>query len=234
MTKTSLRQGRPLLVATALVAVTASFLTTPHAARAVADGPGASVGAPTEQDIRHLVDLADELRPLSHDETASAVAAWKRAQISPASGIDADLTRAQAFRTPETVMLRIPFVEGSGILSESSITAAVTGGRISTWSELVLTPRSADAGRLQTWVDGIAQHDQVVTAAPVVRSTWWSRFTSCLNNAGVAAWAITALSIACSAACVVTAGVGCIACITAAGAATSGTISFCAGYAIRG
>ncbi|QCR44767.1 hypothetical protein C1N91_15720 [Curtobacterium sp. SGAir0471] len=202
--------------------------------------PDPAAAAPTpsaasaERGVRDLVEQAQSWEALPDSETTAAVAVWSGSGRTSSSGLPLDLARARAFATVDGTVLRMPFAEGAGVLAESSVTAVVDGGHVRTWSELVLTPRSSDSGRLQTWINGIAGLDRDVTAAPTVRSTWWSRFSSCLNSAGVAAWAITALTIACSAACLVTAGVGCIACITAAGAATSGTISFCAGKASRG
>ncbi|ARB39717.1 hypothetical protein MXM59_10865 [Mammaliicoccus sciuri] len=57
--------------------------------------------------------------------------------------------------------------------------------------------------------------------------SWWSKFSTCMNNMGVASWAISAISVACSAVCVGTAGAGCAACIVAAGLATEGVAAKC-------
>ncbi|MDM7889329.1 hypothetical protein QUG98_12800 [Curtobacterium sp. RHCJP20] len=223
--------ARPLVATGAvLVALVSGLVTAPDPAAAA---PGSSTTS-TERGIRDLVEQAQSWDALSDSETTAAVAVWSGSGRTSSSGLPLDLARAQAFVTVDGTVLRLPFAEGADVLPESSVTAVLDGGRVRTWSELVLTPTTADSGRLQTWINGIAGLDRDVTAQPAARSTWWSRFSSCLNSAGVAAWAITALTIACSAACLVTAGVGCIACITAAGAATSGTISFCAGKASRG
>jgi len=223
--------ARPLVTAGAvLVALVSGLVAAPDRATAAPTSSPTS----TERGIRDLVEQAQSWEALSESETTAAVAIWSRTGRTSSSGLPLDLARAHTFATVDGTVLRIPFAEDAGVLTESSVTAVLDSGHVRTWSELVLTPKSADSGRLQTWINGMAGLDRDVTAAPTVRSTWWSRFSSCLNSAGVAAWAITALTIACSAACLVTAGVGCIACITAAGAATSGTISFCAGKASRG
>ena len=189
----------------------------------------------TEQDVRHLLSQADAWRASSDETTSAAVATWQERAGRSASGLRLDVEAARAFETPEGTVLRIPFDSRTGVLPHSNVSAVVEGSEVLGWSEMVLTPRSAESGRVQTWVNGAPEVDRIVEAPrPTVRSSWWSRFSSCLNSAGVAAWVITALSIACSAACVVTAGVGCIACLTAASAVTSGTISFCAGKASRG
>ena len=48
-----------------------------------------------------------------------------------------------------------------------------------------------------------------------------------LSAAGIAGWAITALAIACSVACVGTAGVACVPCLVALTGGAAGTISYC-------
>lgn len=222
---------RPLVTAGAVLVALVSGLVAPPDPAAAA--PTSSTTA-VERGVRDLVHQAQSWEALPDSETAEAVTVWSRSGRTSSSGLPVDLARAQAFATVDGTVLRIPFSGDAGVLAESSVTAVLDGGRVRAWSEMVLTPKSAESGHLQTWINGIAGLDRDVTAAPAVRSTWWSRFSSCLNSAGVAAWAITALTIACSAGCLVTAGLGCIACITAAGAATSGTISFCAGKASRG
>ncbi|WP_146552498.1 hypothetical protein [Rummeliibacillus sp. SL167] len=57
---------------------------------------------------------------------------------------------------------------------------------------------------------------------------FWSEFNDCLASKGIAAWAITALSVACGFACASTAGVACIPCLLGAGLATEGVVSYCA------
>jgi hypothetical protein len=239
-TKTRPSRFRTLLAAATTMTVVASVLagTMPAGAAQLAETGavhGRSGASSVQQDVRRIVDRADAWTPASRETTRMAVRAWSGRQGHSASGLQLDLANAQAFETPDGTVLRIPFAPDTDVLAQSNVSAVVKGNDLLGWSEMVLTPRSAESGRLQTWTNGVSGVDRLVEAAePTVRSSWWSRFSSCLNSAGVAAWAITALSIACSAACVVTAGVGCIACLTAASAVTSGTISFCAGKASRG
>jgi hypothetical protein len=238
-TTTRSRSGLAIAASTALAVIAALIAgVSPADATPLVDVSSSRVesSAPrAEQDVRHLVSQADAWRASSDETTSAAVMTWKERAGRSASGLRLDVEAARAFETSGGTVLRIPFDSRAGVLPQSNVSAVVEGAEVLGWSEMVLTPRSAESGRVQTWVNGAPEVDRLVGAqTPTVRSSWWSRFSSCLNSAGVAAWAITALSIACSAACVVTAGVGCIACLTAASAVTSGTISFCAGKASRG
>jgi hypothetical protein len=220
------------------VSATLSVGTSPTSAAVstATSAPSAVSAAPSvEQDLQDIVREAETWKPLSEEATSAAVGTWTERSGGSASGLQLDVEAAKAFRTSGGTVLRIPFASSAGVLPQSNLSAVIGGNTVLGWSEMVLTPRSADSGRLRTWVDGTRRIDRIVEAtAPVVRSSWWSRVSWGRSGAGGAAWGFTALSIACSAACVVTAGVGCIACLTAASAVTSGTISFCAGKASRG
>jgi len=56
----------------------------------------------------------------------------------------------------------------------------------------------------------------------------WGALSDCLNSQGIASWAVAALSLACSAGCLVTLGTACLICISAATGATVGVIQGCA------
>lgn len=56
---------------------------------------------------------------------------------------------------------------------------------------------------------------------------FWGCFNNCLASQGIAAWAITALSVACGVVCVGTVGVGCLACLAGGGAVTTYTVTWC-------
>lgn len=86
------------------------------------------------------------------------------------------------------------------------------------------------SGYLKSWSNGLLVIDTALTnpVGRVSRAGFnWSKFNNCLTSAGIPAWAITAISIACTAACAGTAGVGCIVCASAAAAVAGGTISYC-------
>jgi hypothetical protein len=55
----------------------------------------------------------------------------------------------------------------------------------------------------------------------------WSKFNDCLASAGIAAWTIAAIGVACGVICAGTLGTGCAACIAAAGGIGAGTVTYC-------
>ncbi|MEO6082706.1 MAG: hypothetical protein ABIQ18_06330 [Umezawaea sp.] len=66
------------------------------------------------------------------------------------------------------------------------------------------------------------------------QSSWWSRFTDCLNSLGVASWVIGAVAATCAIFCVITAGTGCVACALGVAGAYSAELTFCAARADQG
>lgn len=109
-------------------------------------------------------------------------------------------------------------------------------GQVSTF-QISLQEIDQSSGTLTTYQDGKLQIDhQKVEATPSTeqptpgtpKGLHWGEFNRCLSNAGIASWAITALSIACGVACAATAGTGCFACLVAASGATGGVVGFCA------
>lgn len=197
-----------------------------------------TAGSPTQGKLHQLITVSDQWVPTSSGRTAELLRVWDAGQGGSASGLTPDRSAAEGFQTPDGLVLRLPFAAHSGVLAESGIAAVFDGhGQTAGTSELVLTARSADSGRVQTWTDGILRVDRVVREADAsvqARSTWWSRFSDCLNSKGVAAWAVTALTVACSAICIASVGTLCLGCLAAASAVTSGTISYCVAKASRG
>lgn len=68
-----------------------------------------------------------------------------------------------------------------------------------------------------------------LTVKTAVAAGFWSCFNSCLAGMGVPAWAIAALSVACSAICIGTAGAACLLCLKAAEVVLVGTVTYCFG-----
>lgn len=103
--------------------------------------------------------------------------------------------------------------------------------------QITLEEVSPDSGWITTYANGEQQVYQFVVSkkAEIPKGQIsplgmdWGGLNRCLSNAGIASWAIAALSVVCGAACAVTLGVGCVACLVAASGATGGTIGFCTG-----
>ncbi|MEJ2748844.1 MAG: hypothetical protein P8183_13220 [Anaerolineae bacterium] len=78
----------------------------------------------------------------------------------------------------------------------------------------------------------LAENEQELTKQDIIITPdgigeWWDCMGSCLSWAGVPLYLIAGLSIVCGAACVITAGLACGACIAAALGAWSGVGAFC-------
>jgi hypothetical protein len=83
------------------------------------------------------------------------------------------------------------------------------------------------------WNNGKLAADQVFDEGQVHPEFSWEVLNSCLSNAGIA-WATVALiSVVCAAACVGTAGAGCVICIAALSGDTGGIIGACVERAIN-
>ena len=108
---------------------------------------------------------------------------------------------------------------------------------------MTFEPLSSTSGRVQVWLDGALRLNQVVVddsppgsatvqaLATYKKGDWWGNLNTCLNNAGIPAWIVGGLSIACGVACAITAGVGCGVCLAAAIGGWSGTVTACVAIA---
>lgn len=142
---------------------------------------------------------------------------------------------AQAYSNGKQILVRAG-VEGKDLVEPSGVSALYDEGtgRTSSTVETVFVQANG-GGFVKTWIDG---KDVLNTFVPTpkdsdkTRTIGWDEFTSCLNNAGVASWVITAITIACSAICLGTAGAGCVPCITAAAGVTGGVFYSCAAQAL--
>lgn len=116
-----------------------------------------------------------------------------------------------------------------GAAKGSVITAALSAdGKVERTYQISLKEESPTSGHMKTYADGKIDKDQQVTAdETTLEGMDWNGFNDCLASAGIAAWAINGLSIACGAACLATAGAGCILCIAAAAGLTSGKALEC-------
>lgn len=120
-------------------------------------------------------------------------------------------------------------IDGATKGSAISFTQSPDGKKNSTF-QVSLHEINHDSGRVQTFENGKPKLNQVVSSKENKQGNItpygmnWGRLNECLSNAGIAAWAIAGLSIACAA----TAGFGCYACLTAASGATGATVAVCA------
>lgn len=168
--------------------------------------------------------------------------------LTPHSGLNFSLASAQGFDIGNGIsLLKLPASDGQGVEEQTSISAFFdASGKLVGLTEFAFRAFSENSGSVKVWSDDQLLVDQVVTAptseiAEVAtrsdasgaqpqayqRGDWWGNFSQCMSNAGVAAWVITGLSIACSAVCVVTVGIGCPLCLGAASAGFGGTVGFC-------
>lgn len=216
-------------------------------AEPVAPAPAATTLAGSFIDTNGPADLETKIRSLS--ENTNAGSETRTAElVGIARGITADsklpLAHEAAF-TLETeagyTMLRIPFEASADVLPESGVSVYFdNNSKIISVGEIVLTEVTEDSGTVQFWQDGVKTTDRLITEPrPVVSGTTaqaagfnWGTFNDCLASAGIASWAITAIGIACGAACAVTAGIGCIVCATATAGIAGTTIGNCAGKAM--
>ena len=103
--------------------------------------------------------------------------------------------------------------------------------------QITLEEESPNSGWVTSYADGEQElHEYVVSQDTSATDDQispmgmdWGGLNDCLSNAGIASWAIAALSVVCGAACAATLGAGCMACLVAASGATGGTIGYCAG-----
>ncbi|WP_156801805.1 hypothetical protein [Corynebacterium mastitidis] len=122
-----------------------------------------------------------------------------------------------------------------GAARGSVIFASFSGDDLTDVIQASLHEKTATSGTVSLYHNGELTKEEFVeveeSTAPTValRGMDWGGLNRCLSNAGIAAWAIAALSVVCGAACAVTAGTGCVLCIAAASGATGGTVGYCVG-----
>lgn len=182
-------------------------------------------------------DNSDELTGDARDEAVnSAVKAFERDAVLAGGETLGDVFTAKDLGNGNSfVSAKI-----NGAADGSVIGAVVSDGGDTSTYQISLHEIDERSGTVTTYSNGeIVIDSQKVESEPnqdkpmpgTPKGMNWGELKRCLNNAGIASWAITALSVVCGVACVGTAGTGCIACLTAASGATGGTIGFCVGKA---
>ena len=149
---------------------------------------------------------------------------------------DIDLGQAVAVEGDTETVYRLPL---AGEFEYTNyILVRTSNDDIDSVAETQITKSGENDARLQIWIDGKPEFDDVVResdAAYQTRSVGdaWSAFNSCLSNAGVPWAVVTGLSLACGFLGTFTAGVGAPACLIAAAGGYAATVSFCYGRALK-
>ncbi|MFZ4894585.1 hypothetical protein ACL9RL_09060 [Plantibacter sp. Mn2098] len=214
----------------------------------------ATLGAAPPQDaasgasIAHFIEEA-----VGHAATATSTNGVVSDYVSAASEhVDVrgdgvvDVVGAQTITMSDGLAaVRFPLA-GAGISTQSSYTVLFTAdGKVANTVELQFTEDGAGGGSLRAWQDTTQIFFEHITAAAAAKNVgdattlldakgsgdWWGELGKCLNNTGVPAWIIALLSGLCGAACVVTFGIACAACLAAVIGISEGVIIACIDYA---
>ena len=122
-----------------------------------------------------------------------------------------------------------------------------TGATIST-TEMLIAAAADNSAQVSVWNNGELALNKIVSAEGQIRESdiappanfaaaadgFWTRLNNCLASLGIGWAVVTAIAIACSAACVVSAGTGCVLCILAAAGITNANIAGCVAEASQG
>lgn len=170
---------------------------------------------------------------LSSQRADSLAAAADLTSVSK-SGEQIDTSSAQAWELDDgNVYVNYSF-EGD-IEGVSNIGAVVSpDGEVLATAEIVMKAETEDSGHVEAWNNGKKTADQDVSSDDAASGEltaqeggFWSKLNDCLSSAGISSWVVAGISVACGAACVGTAGLGCVACIAAAAGVTGGTAGYC-------
>lgn len=154
--------------------------------------------------------------------------------IAPMDKID--IARTVAVADDSVVIYRIPL---SGEFTDVDyILVQTSDDHIERVAETHIEEQSPDAAKLQVWVNGQLEFDDIVRESDASYQTRgvrdaWNAFNSCMNSAGVPMAVVAGISLACGFLGAFTAGTGVPACMIGAAGAFSGTVSFCYGRALK-
>lgn len=189
-----------------------------------------------------LVEYAENTEPASPSTTKRLLKdAGINAHTATQSGLELDTSQAFTRETENgSRILRVPYVATLNLLDISGYTVMFNpDGSIASRAEVVYQAQTEHSGRVALWQDGQLKLDQVVSdgAAPSAAGTAhaafnWSTMSKCLSSAGIAQWAIIAIGIACGLVCAGTVGIGCAACVVAAGGVIGSTAGECVAKAM--
>lgn len=189
-----------------------------------------------------LVEYAENTTPSSPSTTQRLLEeAEINARTVTHSGLDLDIDQAFTRGTENgSLILRIPYVATADLLDISGYTVMFNpDGTIASRAEVVYQAQTEHSGRVALWQDGQLTLDQVVsdgTAAAAAGTAQpafnWDTLNKCLTRAGIAQWALVAIGIACGVICGATLGIGCAACVAAAGGIIGSTAGECVAKAM--
>lgn len=196
--------------------------------------------AVVQEALLSATDAMNTLDALENVQTQNLIAA-NAPQLATESGLNLSLEEATSWAVDrDTTLVRIPIAAGQGVVDPSAMALFLgRDGEVVSVVETTFTPATASTGVVRAWVDGTLQVDRVVgepsalgdstvaPAATVGSPTWWSTLNSCLASQGIPAWILAGLSIICAAACVATAGAGCLVCLAAASGFGGGIVGGC-------
>lgn len=170
-------------------------------------------------------------KPLSERDAENWAEAFLDAKPVPSGTGRISPPTLRSFTNGDLVMVRSGLI-GTGVVEPSGISLLfdkTTRQPVQSVETIFL--QGAGGGTVTTWIDGTKVLDRFVAdQVPSEKNVTvgWNEFAACLNGAGVASWVITAITIACSAICLGSAGTGCVPCLVAAGGITGGVFYSCA------
>lgn len=181
---------------------------------------------------------AMQMAPLD-SSAVMRIAAEHLAEFPSVAGSSSLIGSIEGWSLPNGVVYLAQHLTGEGLLA-GTVGLFLDDGLVVGTSEMAVVD-TGDRYLVHLEQDGVMVLDEDITE--VVRQAEmdqssdglsfrsagfsWSTFNRCLSTAGISQAVIMAITIACSAVCVGTAGLGCLACITAAGLVGSGTIGYC-------
>ncbi|MBT2250318.1 hypothetical protein JHV56_16585 [Arthrobacter sp. BHU FT2] len=181
-----------------------------------------------------VADFKETWKPIKEKNSNSWRAAFRDAGVTPSGIGKIAPSTAQVYSNGDQILVRAGLV-GAGVVEPFGISIVFnkSNGTLTQTAETTFV-QGDGGGTVTTWVDGNKVLERFVpdSSAEQISTVGWNEFTACLNGAGVAAWVVTAITIACSAICIGTAGAGCIPCITAAAGVTGGVFYSCAAQAL--
>ncbi|BCJ67974.1 hypothetical protein GCM10009779_57550 [Polymorphospora rubra] len=140
----------------------------------------------------------------------------------------------------------LPYV--GSLVKPSGLTVVFDAkGAVAGTLEAVYQEKSATSGTVAVWLNGELKANVLIDATgattpahspapsannPITIQSWWDDFQYCLSNImAVPGWAITGIGIACGIGCAISAGAGCLVCLTGAAGAYGFAVSYCIGWA---